>query len=277
MATANDCQDIANSECDEQQILSAIEIKLHNEPLAEVLDQIERQIMLKPQLNKLTKLYAKLLQTTQYDSAEIGNSQNRVLENTSEHNWQYQREVQVKEGYSSNFNRAPINSSFVLTIPNNPVLVQLEPKFMAQSGMGTDILGELKALKSVSDSLDWQLAGNGQIRQTEFNGYANYQAGALSSSWIQKNKSNTVDIALIGGNVVRYDNDVKIYLAQTQLKRLWHFSKQCDVWAGADGYWQKGEQVDNLSGIYAGGSGGIRCDRNTYSYQFNLSSGKTLR
>lgn len=274
-ALANDCPGLSVSECEEQQrLLSEVESKLQSESLTEVLDQLERQIMLTPQYQKLATYYSKLLHAIENNSAQLNETRNQALIETTTQNWQFQREVQVKEGYSSNFNRAPISSSFVLTIPNNPLLVQLDPRFQAQAGMGTDIQGEIKAYNSVSETLDWQLAGNGQVRQTEFDGYANYQAAALSSSWIHKNTSNSADIAVVGGNVVRYDNDVKIYLTQTQLKRLWHLNKQCDLWAGADGYWQKGEQVANLSGVYAGGSSGIRCNRIDYTYQFNLSSGE---
>ena len=272
---ADDCQGLSPSECQEQQqLLKAFDVKLQNEALAEVLDQLERHIMLKPQHFRLVELYSKLLHTVENTSVEINNARNQVMEESSAWGWRFQREVQVKEGYSSNFNRAPITSNFVLTIPNNPLLVQLDPKFRAQAGMGTDMQGELKAFKHVSDALDWQLAGNAHFRQTEFDGYANYQAGDLSSSWIRKNSDQSADIAVLGGNLVRYGNDVKIYLAQTQLKRLWHWNGQCDLWAGTDGYWQKGEQVANLSGVYAGGSAGMRCDRSDYAYQFNLSSGE---
>ena len=271
IAASDHCTNLTEADCSEQQqILKATEENLKTESLADVLDQLERHIMLKPQYQEVAALYTQLIQ--RIDQASVG--RNQILQDTTAHQWQFQREVQVKEGYSSNFNRAPINSNFVLTIPNNPLLVSLDPKFRAQAGMGTDIQGEIKAFNSLSETLDWQVVGSGQIRQTEFDGYANYQSGALSSSWVQKNSDQTADIAVIGGNLVRYDNDVKIYLAQTQLKRMWHLNKQCDVWGGADAYWQKGEQVENLSGVYSGAAAGLRCDRIGYSYQFTLSSGE---
>lgn len=274
-AIAGDCQALLSVKCGEQkQLLEEYARKLQTEPLVEVLDQLEREIMLRPQLKELTALYVRLIEASDTHNTKINNIRDEDLGKVVKQGWDLQREIQVKEGYSNNFNRAPLNTNFILTIPNNRLLVQLDPKFQAQAGMGTDIQGELRGTSSISENLDWQLTGNAQIRQTEFDSYANYQLGVITSSWMFKHDGQKMDIAVVGGNIVRYDNDVKIYLAQAQLKRLWQYNKDCSVWAGADGYWQKSEQVANLSGVYGGATAGIGCQRNGYAYQFNIGSGE---
>ncbi len=256
---------------DSQAAIAVIESLLKQQRYIEATDQLEKLLMLDPQNQTLEQAYRQLVTHQQISIAPIAAPAN--THSTDSDQWQVSGDLQIRGGYSNNFNRAPLQSEFTLTIPNNPIRVQLSPEFRPKAGLGNDIQLNAKAYKNYSEQLDWQLAGAFQSRQTGQDGYSDYQSGAIASAWYHKLQQGGGYAFTLAGNTQHYANDINIYLIQTQLKRIWKTSNACHIAAGIESYWQHQGNTNNLDGNYAGGIASISCDIKQINYQALIGSG----
>jgi hypothetical protein len=256
---------------DSQSAIAVIESFLQQQRYVEATDQLEKILMLDPQNQTLEQAYRQLLTHQQTQAGQIGELPDTSA--TTTHQWQASGDLQIRGGYSNNFNRAPLQSEFTLTIPNNPIRVQLSPEFRPKVGLGNDIQLNAKAYKHYTDQLDWQLAGAFQSRQTGQDGYSDYQSGAIASAWYHKLQQGGGYALTLAGNTQHYANDINIYLIQAQLKRIWKAGNACHIAAGIESYWQHQGNTNNLDGSYAGGITSISCDIKQINYQALIGSG----
>lgn len=268
LVNAQDCS--TDCQTNSQSRVSYVERLLKQQRFAEASDQLEEILMQDPQNQTVERIYRRLLQQQQsmLKSTLTGSGNTAYI-----NRWQSSGELQVRGGYSSNFNRAPLQSEFTLTIPNNPIRVQLDSQFRPKSGLGNDIQLAAKAHRSYSDQLDWQLSGNFQARQTGNEGYSDYQSGAISSGWYHKLEEGGGYALTLATNTIHYANDINIYLLQSQLKRIWKINSACNMAGGVEGYWQHQGNTNNLDGHYTGGIVGLNCDINQINYQAYVGGG----
>lgn len=237
----------------------------------EAADQLERLLMLYPLYPQATELYQQALTNI--------NTQDIFLPRTTEKseatkNHSEGLTLYVREGYSSNLNRAPLQRNINLTFPAQTLVVDLSPQFRQQAGSATEIYLRTNTEKTLTNNLQWRVNGEIMARESAYDGYASYQGINLASSAIYTQESGSQYSASLVVNEMHYANDINVYAVQSQLHGHWGVSALCKTEAGADLLWQQQYKVSNLDSHYSGFMTGVFCQIDSNLVGFVLAGGR---
>lgn len=183
--------------------------------------------------------------------------------------WQINTGLQMQGGYSDNLNQAPTQSTILL----GSVPIELSSQFRQQAGFGFETQLTGNAVRTFADSLQWQVRGELFNRETDYNGYANYQGANLLTSLMTHGDSGTETGGAFGFNALRYDGNIYLYTGQVMLRHAGKKGAYCQPQAGVDLLWQRQQGHPLLDSRYGGLMAGILCDTKIGLYSASISAG----
>lgn len=241
----------------------------------EAADLLERLLMEYPDVEDAAQQYRRALAglESQQHNQPLLQAELPAQTDTSPHSWQASGDLQMRSGYSSNFNQAPTQPTIQLTLPDQTVTLELQPQFQKQAGFGIETQLSGNAGRLLTDKLQWQLRGELFNRETGYSGYADYQGVNLLSTLLQQWDDSAETGAALGFNSQRYGGNIYLYTTQMMLRHVGTKGIYCKPQGGLDLLWQRQYQNSLLDSRYTGLMVGALCDTTLGFYSATISAG----
>ena len=274
ISAAQACDPAVDSEC-EQRIadqISRAAALITERRFEESADILEGVLMRQPDHSLAQELYTQALIGMSLSNEEQIRAEAEKMLAVKEQ-WRTDANLQIRGGYGNNLNQAPTQSTLQLTLPAQPIVLELQPEFLRQAGFGFESQLSGGATRVFANSWQWQLRGDLYQRETEYRGFADYQGVNLFSALTQSWQDGTESGGALAVNGLRYGGDVYLYTVQMLLRHAGAKVGHCKPQAGVDLLWQRQHELPLLDSRYTGLMAGVVCDTEWGNYNATLSAG----
>ncbi|MDP3875757.1 MAG: hypothetical protein Q8Q50_02115 [Methylobacter sp.] len=275
-AAANTCDQACRQQIDK--LVRQASVLNTNKRYTEAADLLERLLMEYPDAEGAAQQYSRALagldsQQDNQPPAQPEQTEPPEPADSSPHSWQTSGDLQMRGGYSSNFNQAPTQPTIQLTLPDETVTLELQPQFQQQAGFGMESQLSGNAGRLLTDTLQWQVRGELFNRETGYSGYADYQGANLLSTLLQQWDDGAESGAALGFNTQRYGGNIYLYTTQMMLRHTGKKGAYCKPLGGLDLVWQRQYQNALLDSRYTGLMLGALCDTTLGFYSATINAG----
>ncbi len=235
----------------------------------ESADLLERLLMFEAQYPGARQLYQQTLKQLEQQLTGAMPQQTQI----SNH-WQWQRKIGISLGGGSNLNKAPLEKSVTLTLPEQKLDVILDKKQQPQAGLGEETLLFINAARRITPDQNLSFSAQLQHRVTEKHNYTDYLRFNTASVFQQRlNSGDQAGIALFT-DILQYDNEERFYMLNLLGRYSWHNNSDCQPHLGLDWQWQHQKDTALYDMIYSGISVAAECRWHNDYYKFSLNGGR---